>query len=317
LYFTGNKQHNINLRKIAIKKGLKLSEYGVFNKKNNKKVAYKTEERIYKKLGLSYIEPELRENRGEIEAALREKLPKLINYNQLRGDLHIHSNYSDGSNSIEEIVEAAKKMNYSYIAITDHSETQKIGKGLSESKLMRKIKEIEKINKKFKDLKILKSAEVDIKKDGSLDYKNSILKKLDFVIVSIHSGFKMAPEKMTARVVKAIENEYVNLFAHPTGRLITERAPYDINLDKIFEVAKERKVALEINSHPNRLDLKDVHVKRAIDFGVKLIINTDSHNINNLKFIELGIATARRGWAQKKDILNTLNFNKFIKSIKK
>ena len=316
LYFTGSKEHNIELRKIAIEKNMKLSEYGLFKKKTNKLLAGKTENQVYKKLGMDYIEPELREEEGEIEAALKNKLPKLINYNDVKGDLQMHTKWSDGSGSIEEMAKQAKKLGHKYICITDHAGSLSIANALDEKRILKQIKEIEKINKKINNIKILKGAEVNIRDNGSVDVKDNVLKKLDVVIAAIHSGFKNPKEKITQRIVKAMENENVDIIAHPTGRLIQKRPAYEINFDKIFAKAKETNTALEINSFPDRLDLKDTHVRAALKAGVKLTINTDAHNADQLRFIEFGIATARRGWVEKKNVLNALPLNKFLKSLK-
>ena len=299
-YFTGNKSHNIALRKIAIRKGLKLSEYGIF--KGKKQVAGSTEEEVYKKLGLKYIEPELRIDGGEIQASLKGKLPTLIKYNDLKGDFHVHTNWSDGSSSIEEMAKAAKKFGYQYLGICDHAGRLKIASCLDEKRLLKQIKEIDKVNKKFSNFEILKGAEVDILSSGELAISDKILKKLDLVSASIHFGFK---KDNTNRILEVMENKYLNIICHPTGRLINQRDPYKIDLGKIFKKAKENNKFLEINSYPNRLDLSDVNVKEAISNNVKMVISTDSHNVNQLKFVEFGIAVARRGWARKKDILNT------------
>lgn len=316
-YFTGNKEHNIMMRERAIKKGLKLSEYGLFNKKTNKLVAGKTEEEVYKKLGLPYIEPELRENTGEIDAALNKKLPKVIGYNDIKGDLHVHSKYSDGDDSIEDIADYAKKIGYEYICISDHSKSQHIAHGIDEERLLKQLEEIKKINKKLKNFRIFTGSEVDIKSDGSLDFSDDILKKLDVVIASVHSGFKSSKEEMTKRVVKALKNENVDIFGHPTGRLINEREAYEIDLNEVFNVAKERKnLFLEINAFPSRLDLNDANVKLAVSKGLKLAINTDSHSTTQMHYMELGIATARRGWAEKKDIINCLGLKEIMKVFK-
>lgn len=312
-YFTGNKEHNIRLREIAIKKGLKLSEYGLFNKKTNKKVAGKTEEEVYKKLNMPYIEPELRENRGEIEAAKKKMLPKLINYNDINGDFHIHSKWSDGSETIENLARNAMKLGYQYICITDHSKTRAIAHGLSEESLLKQINEISKLNRKFRKFRIFSSSEVDILLDGSLDYDESILKKLDIVTVAVHSGFKLSKRQTTERIIKALENKYVKILEHPTGRIINKREPYEVDIEQIFAVAKEKKKFLEINSMPDRLDLNDVLVKKAKEQGIKLVIGTDAHSLDHLRFMKLGVAVARRGWCEKKDILNTYPLEKVIK----
>ncbi len=310
-YFTGSKEHSIALRKIAIKNNLKLSEYGLFRK--NKVVASKTEQDVYNKLGMQYIEPELRENTGEIQASFKNQLPKLINLNDIKGDLHIHSNYSDGNNSIKQIADAAKKLNYKYICISDHSKGIKIANGLSETQLKKQWKEIDSLNQ---EIKILKSIELNIKPDGTLDYKNSILKNFDFITAAIHDSFKLDKKKQTNRIIRAMENPYVKMIAHPTGRLINKREPYEIDIEKIFEKASKTNTILEINSFPDRLDLNDVNIREAINKKVKLGIGTDSHDIQQLNFIEFGLSQAKRGWAEKKDIVNCLEWKDLI-NIKK
>ena len=319
-YFTGSKDHNIALRKIAQKKGLKLNEYGVY--RNNKQIAGKNEKQVYKAIGLSYIEPELRTNSGEIEAALRQaqgkpnQLPKLIKYNDIKGECHCHSNWSDGSETIEGLARIAKKMNYQYLVITDHASPLGIIHGLDEEKLLKQMAEIDRVNKKVRGIKVLKGTEVDIKADGSLFIKDEILSKLDFVISAIHSGFKMDKEKMTGRLIKAMENPHVDVIAHPTGRIIDKRPGYQIDFDKILKKAKETKTALEINAHASRLDLKDTDIHQAKQAGVKMAIGTDVHNISYFNMMELGIAQARRGWAGKRDILNTRSLKNFLKYFK-
>lgn len=317
LYFTGSKQHNIVLRKIAIKKGMKLSEYGVFDKKTNRLLAGKTEEECYKKLGLKYIEPEIREDDGEIEAAAKNKLPKLIGYDNLKGDLQMHTKYSDGNNTIMEMAEAAKKLGHEYICITDHAgETFKIANSMDEKRINQQRKEIDEINKKIKNIIILQGGEVNIKDDGSMDMKNSVLKELDIVLASIHSGFKNPKEKMTKRVIKAMENENVDIIAHPFGRLINQRPPIEMDFDKVLEKAKETKTVLEINAYPERMDLNDNYVKAAVKHGVKLSIGTDSHDAYQLRNYKLGISIARRGWAEKKDVINAYPLKDMVKFLK-
>jgi len=315
-YFTGNKEHNIKTREIAIKKELKLSEYGLF-KKSGQRIAGRTEEEIYKKLGLPYIEPELRENHGELEAAKRGKLPKLIDYNDVKGDLHIHTKYSDGDNTLEEMAKAAMALGYEYICITDHGSKILVANGLNEEKLLKQIEEIKKLNKKFKGFKILSGCEVDILSDGSLNFSDEILKKLDIANVAVHSGFKSSESVMTNRIIKALENPYVDILLHPTGRLLNKRPPYKLDMEQIFDVAQEKKKILEINCFKSRLDLKDIYIKSAIEHNIKLSLGTDSHNIDHLKFMRLGIAQARRGWAEKKDIVNTLNLKQLPKVFRK
>ncbi len=312
-YFTGSKDHNIKLRQIAIKKGYKLSEYGLF-KRTGQFVTGKTEEEIYKKLNLPYIEPELRENRGEIETKV---LPKLVQLKDIKGDFHIHTTWSDGEDEIEEIAKAAQKLGYEYIAITDHSKSMAIANGLDEKRLLKQMAEIKKLNSRFRNFRILAGAEVDIKADGSLDFPNEMLKKLDIVVASVHSGFKSTKEEMTKRVLKAISNPLVDIFAHPTGRLINKRPGYELDFKQLFKAARENKVCIEINSQPERLDLNDINIKSAVDSKIKLTIGTDTHSINQLGFMELGVAQARRGWAEKKDILNTLSLKELPKHFRK
>jgi len=312
-YFTGSKEHNVKMRSIAIKKGYKLNEYGLFEKDSEKYVVGKDEKQIYNKLGLGYIEPELRENRGEIKKAQEKKFPKLVSYDEIKGDLHIHSNYSDGIESIENIVKKAQKMGYEYIGIADHSQSLKVARGLSEEKVKKKIEEIKKINKKFPEIHVFCGTECDIKPDGSLDYSKKTLSMFDFVGIGIHTKFKMSRKEATNRVIKGMENEYSTFLAHPTCRIISYREPLDLDMEKIFEKAYETNTFMEINSFPDRLDLNDMHTKMAKDRNVKMVINTDAHNLDQLDFIKYGIATARRGWLEKKDILNT----KKLKEIKK
>ena len=306
-YFTGSKEHNVKMRSLAIKKGYKLSEYGLFNKKTDKYVVGRTEEEIYHKLGLDYIEPELRENSGEIEAAKDKKLPKLVGYDDILGDFHVHSNLSDGTNSIEEIAQASKSLGYKFVCITDHSQSLKIANGLTEDRIDKKIKKIKELNEKMDGFRIFCGTECDIKSDGSMDYSDRILKKFDLVYAAIHTAFKMDGPTATKRIVKALENEHVHALAHPTCRMIGRRAPFDLDIEQIMDVAKQTNTFLEINAFPDRLDLKDTHVKLAKEREVKIIIGTDSHFISNLPFIHFGIATARRGWLEKKDIINTYN----------
>jgi len=304
-YFTGSKDHNVTLRGFAIRKGYKLNEYGLFDKKTEKYIAGKTEKDIYKIIGFLYIEPELRENRGEFEAAKKKKLPNLVGYDEINGDFHVHSLWSDGSDSIETIASVAQQRHYSFIGITDHSQSLKIANGLTEDRIQKKLQEIKTLNKKFPNLRILCGTECDIKTDGTLDYNNKILKQFDFVYIGIHTAFKMDKETMTKRIIKGMDNEQVDFVAHPTGRLIGKREPYEVDLEQIIDTAKETDTRLEINSFPDRLDLDDTHVKLAKEHGVQFVLGTDSHSINHLDFMRFGIATARRGWLEKKDILNT------------
>ncbi|HLC60323.1 MAG TPA: DNA polymerase/3'-5' exonuclease PolX [Candidatus Nanoarchaeia archaeon] len=317
LYFTGSQQHNIILRKLAIERGLKLSEYGLFNRKNDKLIAGKTEEEVYQKLELDYIEPEMREDKGEIELAHRRMLPKIIGYNDLKGDLQMHTKWSDGSNTVEEIALAAKKLGHEYICITDHSGRLAIANSLDEKRILQQKKEIEKINKNINGLTILHGTEVNIAEDGSLDMNNKILQRLDIVVAAVHSGFKNSKEKITNRIIKAMQNKNVDIIAHPTGRLITKREAYEIDLDKVFDEAKKTGTVMEINSYPERMDLKDSNVRAGIKKGIKLVISTDAHATSQLHFIKLGIGTARRGWATKNDVINTRSLKGMLKMLKK
>jgi len=318
-YFTGSKEHNIVLRKIAIDKGLKLSEYGLF--KGAKMIAGKTEKEIYQTLGLELIAPELREDHGEIEASLAGKLPELIEKKDIKGDLHCHSRWDGGANTIKEMMRAAKDMGYQYIGIADHTKFLRIEHGLDEKKLALQRKEIEKLNSQLEkaglNFKILQGCEANILKDGSLDIKDQALKNLDYVIAGIHSNFKMERAEMTERMIKAMKNPYFNIISHPTGRILKRRDEYQIDFDKILRAAKEYKIILEINSFPERLDLNDQNIRRAKEAGVKMIINTDSHQKDQLRYIEFGLAQAKRGWAEKKDIINSQPIEKLIEYFKK
>ena len=314
-YFTGSKEHNIITRRIAISKGLKLNEYGLF--RNKKMVAGWNEAGVYRILGLPWIEPELRENQGEIEAALKKKLPKIIGYSDIRGDLHCHSDWDGGANSIEEMARVALEMGYQYLGITDHTKFLRIEYGLDEKQLAEQRKEIDKLNKKFQvssfKFQVLQGAETNILNDGSIDIKDEALKKLDYAIAGIHSNFKMEKTQMTERIIRAMKNPHIKIISHPTGRILKRRDEYQIDFDKILRAAKELNVVLEINSFPVRLDLNDQNIRRAKEAGVQMVINTDSHQRDQLRFIEFGIAQARRGWAEKKDIINTQPLEKLLK----
>ena len=312
-YFTGSKEHNVSLRGYAIRKGYKLNEYGLFKKDTDEYVAGKTEEEIYKTLGLYYIEPELRENHGEIEHAKKHKLPNLVKEHDIHGDFHVHSLWSDGIDTLESLAEAAQKLGYSFMGSTDHSQSLKIANGLSEENLQKKLLEIQKLNKKYTDFRILFGTECDIKSDGALDYSNKILKQFDFVYAGIHTGFKMNKADMTKRIIRGIENEHVDFLAHPTGRLIGKRDPYEADIEQIIDTAKETETFLEINAFPDRLDLDDIHAHSAKKLGVRFVLGTDSHSVSHLSFMRFGVATARRGWLEKKDILNTYTLKEIEK----
>lgn len=323
-YFTGSKEHNVKTRTLAIEKGLKLNEYGVF--KGKKMIAGWDEKGVYRAIGLPWIEPELRENTGEIETALRQTqgryngLPKMIKYDDIRGDLHIHCNWDGGENSIEELAGKAIKIGYEYIGIADHTKFLRIENGLDEKQIAQRNKEIDKINKKLKinkkKLKILKGCETNILSDGRVDIEDRTLAELDFVIAGIHSQFKMSREKMTERIIKAMMNPHIDIISHPTGRILKKRDEYLIDFEKIFKIAKETNTILEINSFPARLDLCDTKIKKAKEAGVKMIINTDAHQKEQMHFMEYGISQARRGWAEKKDIMNTEPVEKLLKYFK-
>ncbi|MEM2944352.1 MAG: DNA polymerase/3'-5' exonuclease PolX [Methanomassiliicoccales archaeon] len=315
-YFTGSKEHNIELRRLAGDKGLKISEYGIFNKDTGEKIGGKTEEEIYEILGLQFIPPELRENRGEIEAAAKHQLPKLIQLDQIKGDFHVHSRFSDGSATVEEIAHECRRRGYEYVAITDHSETLKIAGGISAKDLAMNISAIRKLNENMDDFRILAGAEVEILSDGKLDYPDAVLKDLDLVIAAIHSGFKMNKREMTERILNAISNDYVKILAHPTGRVIEQRDPYEVDLEKIIDEAKAKGVWLEINALPERLDLNDVNIKLAKDMGSVMAIGTDAHSIDQLDYLLFGVATGRRGWLESKDVMNTLSLEELESKLK-
>jgi DNA polymerase (family 10) len=310
-YFTGSKGHNIHLRGIAKAKGIKINEYGVF--KGEKKIGGKEEKDVYKVLGMDWIEPELREDRGEIEAAQKKRLPKLVEEPEIKGDLHIHSKWSDGTSSIEEIAEAAQKRGYQYVAICDHSKSLRIAHGLDETRVLNQIEEIDRINEKLKGFQILKGTEVDILTDGKIDHPDKILERLDYVVAAVHSGFKQEKEKMTKRIVRALENPLVHCLAHPTGRLLGARAPYEVDIEEVMEAAKKYGKVLEINATLERLDLDDVHCKKAKEMGIRMAIGTDSHHPDQLWMISLGVGVARRGWLESPDLLNTLTLKEILK----
>ncbi|MDD3725826.1 MAG: DNA polymerase/3'-5' exonuclease PolX [Candidatus Ratteibacteria bacterium] len=300
LYFTGSKAHNIKLRGIAKDRGLKINEYGVF--RGTKRIAGKTEDDVYRTLGIKFIPPELREDKGEIEAAMKGTLPVLVEQKDIKGDLHIHSNYSDGMDDIETVTLAAKRRGYEYIGICDHSKTSKIAGGLDEEALKRRNEEIDSIQEKIKGIKILKGMEVDILSNGSLDYSDSILEQLDFVIVAVHQGFF---KNVTERIKEAMRNPFVDILAHPTGRLLSGREGYKMNIEEVMEYAAKMGVALEINASYDRLDINDVNIMKAKGYGAIFVIGTDAHSTGMLEDMELGLGTARRGWLEKKDVLNT------------
>ena len=314
-YFTGSKAHNIAVRKLGVKKKVKINEYGVF--KGKKRTAGKTEKQVFEAVNLPYIEPELRENRGEVEAAQKGSLPQLVGLDDIRGDLHAHTKETDGHASLKEMADAAKAHGYDYLAITDHSKKVTMARGLDAKRLAEQIKEIDRLNGKLKDIVILKGIEVDILEDGSLDLGDDILKELDLTVCSVHYHRKLSKKKMTERIIRAMDNPYFNIFAHPTGRLINERNPYEIDLERIMEAAKERGCYLEVNAHPDRLDLTDRHCKMAKDMGLKLAVSTDAHSVADLDFIRYGLDQARRGWLEADDIINTRSLRELRKRLKR
>lgn len=329
-YFTGNKAHNVALRKIATEKGYKLNEYGLFKLKVQSSkaktiVAGKTEEEIYEALGLQYIEPEMRLDEGEIGLAKYHKLPKLVDYGDLKGDLQTQTNWTDGADSIEEMARVAYELGHEYIAITDHTRGLAMTGGADEAKLLKQIKEIEKINHKLSasggkiencKLKILSGAEVNIKKDGSLDIDDETLAKLDVVGAAIHSHFKLSKKEQTARLIAAIENPHVDIIFHPTARIVMRREPIEVDMEQVLKAAALTGTAMEINAHPWRLDLSDEHIRLALKLGVALVIDTDAHSVAELGYLEYGVAQARRAGATKKDILNTKPLREFLQALK-
>ncbi|MCX7612734.1 MAG: DNA polymerase/3'-5' exonuclease PolX [Caldimicrobium sp.] len=314
-YFTGSKAHNIRIRELALERGLKINEYGVF--KGEERIAGRTEEEVYAVLGLPFIPPELREDRGEIEVALQGKLPQLVNYEDILGDGHVHSKYSDGSASLEEIILKAEALGLSWVAICDHSQGLKIAGGVPVEELWKKKKRIEELNNRSQKVKLIMGAEVDILSDGTLDYPDEVLKEIDFVIAGIHTGFQQDERQITFRLVSALKHPLVHAIAHPTGRVLGEREPYAVNMEEVLEAAKTYGKALEINAYYKRLDLNDIYVKASVEKGIPLIIGTDAHHVDQMDFLKLGVGVARRGWCEKKDLLNTLSYEKVIEWSKK
>ncbi|OGN34166.1 MAG: DNA polymerase III [Candidatus Yanofskybacteria bacterium RIFCSPLOWO2_12_FULL_43_11b] len=316
--WTGDKQHNIALRTLAEKKGWMLNDYGLWRGKTL--LASKTEEEVYKKLGMDWIPPELRENKGEIEAALEGKLPQLIGYDDIKGDLQVQTDWTDGRNSIEEMAKAAKELGHEYILITDHTKSLAMTGGSDEKRLVEQMAEIDKINLKFKNqnskFKVLKGSEVNIMPDGTLDIDDETLAKLDIVGAAVHSKFNMSEKDMTARIKRAMENPNVDIIFHPTGRLIQKREAYKVDMDDLLKTAKRTKTVMEIDAFPDRLDLKDEYIRKAVEMGVKLSIDTDAHVLVHLQYLKYGIGQARRGWAEKKDIINTRSWQEMLKLLK-
>ncbi|HXM97711.1 MAG TPA: DNA polymerase/3'-5' exonuclease PolX [Candidatus Dormibacteraeota bacterium] len=316
LYFTGSKEHNVALRGRANDLGFTLNEYSLATLKGEKRVAGRTEEEIYAKLKLDYVPPELRENTGEISAAEQHKLPKLITLRDIKGDLQMHTTASDGKNSIEEMAEAARELNHQYIAITDHSKAVTVANGLDEKRMAAHIKELRAANAKNLGIRVLAGAEVDILKGGKLDYSDELLAQLDVVVCSVHSYFTLEQAAMTERMLAAIENPYTQIIAHPTGRLLLRRDAFEYDMEKILDACAKNGVAMECNSYPDRLDLKDVYLRMCKDRGVKVVISTDSHRISHLAHIRHGVTTARRGWLEARDVINTLPMEGFLAALR-
>ncbi len=310
-YFTGSKDHNVKIREKAVKRGLKVNEYGVFRVKGDRRVAGGTEADVYKAVGLPWIPPEIREDQGEVELAEQGKLPALIEVGDIKGDLHMHTRWSDGADSAEEMAKAAKARGYDYIAITDHSQSLKFAGGVTTEDLQEHAKLVRKVADKV-GIAILIGTECDILPDGRLDYPDEVLEGLDVVIASIHSRFRMSAEEMTARLVRAMENPHVDIIGHPTGRLLGQRDAYELNLERVIEAARRTDTALEINASPERLDLRDVDARMAKERGVKLTINTDAHSRYQLQYLDFGIGVARRAWLEAKDVINSLRLKELV-----
>jgi DNA polymerase (family 10) len=315
-YFTGSKEHNIRLREMAVKAGLKINEYGVFKGVAGKKIGGKTEEDIYRALGLAWVPPELREDRGEIDLARENRLPDLVTLDDIKGDLHVHTKWSDGSHDLGTIIDAARKQGYSYIAITDHTKGLGVAHGLDAKRLAEQGREIDAANRRLSGFRVLKGTEIDIRADGRLDLPERALSSLDIVVASIHSGFNQPREQMTKRLLAAIRNPRVSIIAHPTGRLLGEREPYAVDMAAVLREAARCGVAMEVNAYPLRLDLNDIHVRMAKDLGVPLVISTDTHVMTQLDQMAYGVAVARRGWAERGDVLNTLPVEKLLLRIR-
>ena len=317
LYFTGSKEHNVKLRDLAVRRKLRINEYGIFQVGTNKLLGGATEAEIYEVMGMPWIPPELREDQGEIEAALQNRLPKLIELSDIRGDLHVHSKWSDGRAPIDTMVKEAVARGYDYLAICDHSPMQVVANGMSIERLRLRQRDIERARKKYPQITLLAGSEVDIHADGHLDYPDEVLAELDFVVASVHSGWKASSEANTERILRAIANPYVTVIGHPTGRLIGSRAPYEVDIEQVIRAAAAAGVALEIDASPERLDLKDTHARLAKELGAKLIIDTDTHSPEGFDLIHFGVATARRAWLEASDVLNTLPRDQFLAALRK
>jgi DNA polymerase (family 10) len=315
MYFTGSKPHNIALREIAIKKGWKLNEYGLF--RGTRRIAGRTEEEIYRRLGLAWIPPELRENQGEIEAARRGTLPQLIEPGDLRGDLQVQTDWTDGADSLEAMAHAAREAGNEYIAITDHTVSLAMTRGSDAAKLRRQAREIDKLNRRLDGIRVLKGAEVNINKDGTLDIDDATLAELEVVGIAVHSHFNLTRAEMTARILRAMRNPHADILFHPTGRRLQKREPYDVDIEAVIAAAKETGTVLELDAYPDRLDLRDEHVRRAIAAGVPIVIDSDAHSVKHFPFPRrYGVDQARRGWASAADVLNTRPVDAFLAALK-
>jgi len=303
-YFTGSKQHNIRVRELAQRQGLTVSEYGVVRESSGERVAARTEEEVYRAVGLPWIPPELREDGGEIEAALAGSLPPLLTLPEIRGDLQLHTTWSDGLHSLAELAEAVRGRGYDYMAVTDHSQSSTVAGGMGEPELLAMIREVRALDRRLRPFRILAGCEVDIRGDGTLDFSDELLRQLDLVQVSVHSRFKMGREEMTARIVRAVRHPLVHVLGHPTGRLIGERAPYEVDMEALLQAAREAGTAVEINAAPSRLDLCDLHARRAKALGVPITISTDAHAAAQLDYMRFGVAVARRAWLTREEVLN-------------
>ncbi len=316
-YFTGSKQHNIAIRDRGKRHGLKISEYGVFREADGARIGGRGEAEVFQAVGLPFIPPELREDRGEIEAAERGELPNLIEEGDLRGDLHCHTSDTDGAHSIRQMAEAAAVRGYEYLAITNHSKAVTVARGMNEDRLLQHIEEIDRVNASLSGITVLKGIEVDILADGGLDLEVGVLQRLDVVVASIHSHMAMPRDEMTTRIIRAFDTGLVSILAHPSGRLLTERAPYEVDMEAVMKAAQRTGVCLELNAYPDRLDLSDVHCRLARDMGVPVVVSTDAHNVQHLPLIRFGVYTARRGWLEKQHVLNTRPLEQLLERIRR
>lgn len=316
-YFTGSKEHNVELRSIAIDKGYKLNEYGLFKRDGAEVVARRTEEDIYKALGLDIMPPEMRENRGEIEAAQWGRLPKLIELKDIKGDLHTHSLASDGVATIEEMAYAGKRKGYEYIGISDHSESLRVANGLSPQRLRGNVDIARNVAERVQGIKVLIGAEVEILEDGKLDYPNDVLRELDYVVGAVHSKFAQSEREMTDRIVTAMSNDYMTILAHPTGRVLEQREPYHFDMDQVLQAAKDHQICMELNAYPERMDLSDINCMKAREKGVVIAVNTDAHSLAQLDYMFYGVATARRAWLEAKNVINALPLDQLVEYLSK